>query len=64
VVRTTNKKYFKILRIPELDRLQLPPQQEAVQFTHKFNTLVISVSNFDNMKLLTILCFFFLVQEA
>lgn len=52
VVRTTNKKYFKILRIPELDRLQLPPQQESVQFTHKFNTLVISVSNFDNMKLL------------
>jgi hypothetical protein len=42
VVRTTNKKYFKILRIPELDRLQLPPQQEAVQFTHKFNTLVIT----------------------
>lgn len=44
VVRTTNKKYYKKLVIPELDRLNLLPQQENVQFSHKFNTLVITVS--------------------
>ncbi|KAJ3665332.1 hypothetical protein Zmor_000832 [Zophobas morio] len=42
VVRTTNKKYYKVLRIPELDRLYLQPVQEAVRITHKFNTLIIT----------------------
>ncbi|KAF5297218.1 hypothetical protein FQR65_LT10034 [Abscondita terminalis] len=42
IVRTTNKKYFKILDVPELERLHLSLQQTSVQFTHKFNTLVIT----------------------
>ncbi|XP_044259236.1 protein DPCD [Tribolium madens] len=42
VVRTTNKKYFKILRVPELDRLCIVPQQEAIQIAHKYNTLIIT----------------------
>ncbi|KAJ8910033.1 hypothetical protein NQ315_003463 [Exocentrus adspersus] len=42
VVRTTNKKYFKKLAIPDLTRLHLLPQQENVTFSHKFNTLIIT----------------------
>ncbi|KAK4882211.1 hypothetical protein RN001_005530 [Aquatica leii] len=42
IVRTNNKKYYKILNVPELERLNLPLQQTNVQFTHKFNTLIIT----------------------
>lgn len=42
VVRTTNKKYFKKLPIPDLDRLNLLPQQTNVSFSYKFNTLIIT----------------------
>ncbi|KRT84554.1 hypothetical protein AMK59_446 [Oryctes borbonicus] len=42
VVRTSNKRYFKRLSIPELDRVNLAPQQDAVQFVHKYNTLIIT----------------------
>ncbi|KAK9744184.1 DPCD protein family [Popillia japonica] len=42
IVRTTNKKYYKKLTIPELDRVNLVPQQDAIQFTHKYNTLIIT----------------------
>lgn len=43
VVRTSNKKYFKKLTIPDLERLNLLPEQENVSFSHKFNTLIITV---------------------
>lgn len=43
-VRTSNKKYFKKIVIPELERTGLLPDQENVSFTHKFNTLIITVS--------------------
>ncbi|XP_018569951.1 protein DPCD [Anoplophora glabripennis] len=42
VVRTANKKYFKKLPIPDLDRLNLLPEQENISFSHKFNTLIIT----------------------
>ncbi|KAJ8932865.1 hypothetical protein NQ314_014379 [Rhamnusium bicolor] len=42
IVRTTNKKYYKKLEIPDLDRLNLIPEQENVSFSHKFNTLIIT----------------------
>ncbi|GJQ74190.1 hypothetical protein Trydic_g19103 [Trypoxylus dichotomus] len=42
VVRTTNKRYFKKLSIPELDRVNLVPQQDAINFIHKYNTLIIT----------------------
>ncbi|XP_077295269.1 protein DPCD [Arctopsyche grandis] len=41
-VRTTNKKYFKKLQIPELDRIGTLPVQANVEYSHKFNTLIIS----------------------
>ncbi|KAK9885027.1 hypothetical protein WA026_009251 [Henosepilachna vigintioctopunctata] len=41
-VRTSNKKYFKILNIPELERLCIPLKQENVTFSHKYNTLIIT----------------------
>ncbi|CAH1115430.1 unnamed protein product [Psylliodes chrysocephalus] len=41
VVRTTNKKYFKKLPIPDLQRLNIMLEQANVSFTHKFNTLII-----------------------
>lgn len=44
IVRTTNKKYYKKIPIPELDRVDLLPQQDLVQFSHKYNTLIINVS--------------------
>ncbi|XP_046400790.1 protein DPCD [Ischnura elegans] len=42
VVRTSNKKFFKVLKIPELERLGLLPEQNMIDYTHKFNTLIIS----------------------
>ncbi|KAG8244065.1 hypothetical protein J6590_094011 [Homalodisca vitripennis] len=41
IVRTTNKKYFKKLPIPELERVNLVPVQDNISFSHKFNTLII-----------------------
>lgn len=42
VVRTSNRKYFKKLFIPDLERIGLRPEQQNVSFTHKFNTLIIN----------------------
>ena len=44
VVRTSNRKYFKKLPVPDLERIGQVPEQDKIQFTHKHNTLVISVS--------------------
>ncbi|PSN50666.1 Protein DPCD [Blattella germanica] len=41
-VRTSNKKYFKKLPIPELERIGLVPEQDKIQFSHRHNTLIIS----------------------
>lgn len=45
IVRTTNKKYYKKLPVPDLERLEIALEQENVAFTHKFNTLIITVSD-------------------
>lgn len=42
-VRTSNKKYFKKLEVPDLQRIGLKPEQENITFTHHLNTLVINV---------------------
>lgn len=42
IIRTTNKKYFKRLQVPELDRLNLPIEQANIQCSHSFNTLIIA----------------------
>ncbi|XP_013191136.2 protein DPCD isoform X1 [Amyelois transitella] len=41
IVRTTNKKYFKKLQVPEIARLGQPLEQANIQSTHQFNTLII-----------------------
>ncbi|XP_032683725.1 protein DPCD [Odontomachus brunneus] len=40
-VRTSNKKYFKKLEVPDLQRIGLKPKQDAITFTHSLNTLII-----------------------
>ena len=42
VVRTTTKKYFKRIRIPELVRAGLPLEQESLSWEHERATLVIT----------------------
>ena len=42
VIRTKNKKYFKKISIPDLDRFSLPYLQSSVSFAHANNTLILS----------------------
>ncbi|XP_034950416.1 protein DPCD [Chelonus insularis] len=42
VVKTTNKKYYKKLTVPDLERVGLKPVKENLSFTHQFNTLIIT----------------------
>ena len=42
VLRTTNKKYFKRFSIPDLDRMALPLEFEALSMAHANNTLIIT----------------------
>ncbi|XP_066598530.1 protein DPCD [Prorops nasuta] len=41
-VRTSNKKYFKKLRVPDLERAGLTLDQDRISFTHQYNTLIIT----------------------
>ncbi|XP_011423586.3 protein DPCD [Magallana gigas] len=41
-VRTTNKKYFKKISIPDMDRAHLPLDQSAINVAHANNTLIIT----------------------
>ncbi|OXU30124.1 hypothetical protein TSAR_012736 [Trichomalopsis sarcophagae] len=41
-VRTSNKKYFKKINVPDLERVGLKPEQDRISFTHQFNTLIIT----------------------
>ncbi|KAH0956231.1 hypothetical protein HN011_004069 [Eciton burchellii] len=41
-IRTSNKKYYKKLKIPDLERIGLKPEQENVSFMHQYNTLIIT----------------------
>ena len=41
VVRTTNKKYFKRIDIEDMDRMRLPLEESALQWSHENNTLII-----------------------
>ncbi|XP_034483361.1 protein DPCD [Drosophila innubila] len=42
VVRTTNKKYYKVIPVPDLDRCGMPPIQANISTHHQFNTLIIT----------------------
>ncbi|XP_034245227.1 protein DPCD isoform X2 [Thrips palmi] len=41
-VRTSNKKYFKKINVPELERAGLKTDNSLLSFTHQFNTLIIT----------------------
>ncbi|XP_053978965.1 protein DPCD [Hylaeus anthracinus] len=41
-VRTSNKKYFKKIRVPDLERIGLNPEQDRISFIHQYNTLIIT----------------------
>ncbi|KZC11461.1 PREDICTED: protein DPCD [Dufourea novaeangliae] len=41
-VRTSNKKYFKKLVVPDLERVELKPEQDRISVTHQYNTLIIT----------------------
>ncbi|KAK1127171.1 hypothetical protein K0M31_003720 [Melipona bicolor] len=40
-IRTTNKKYFKKIIVPDLERAGLKVEQDRISFIYQFNTLVI-----------------------
>ena len=42
VVRTTNKKWFKRISIPDMERMGLIVEQSGIKFTHANRTLVVS----------------------
>ncbi|XP_017863160.1 PREDICTED: protein DPCD [Drosophila arizonae] len=42
IVRTNNKKYYKVIKVPELDRCGVPPVQANISAHHQFNTLIIT----------------------
>ncbi|XP_030757374.1 protein DPCD [Sitophilus oryzae] len=42
IVQTTNKKYYKKIIVPDLQRLCIELEQENVSFSHRFNTLIIT----------------------
>ena len=42
VVRTTNKKYFKRIELPDMKRLKLSLDAQALSWKFQYNTLVIS----------------------
>lgn len=44
VIRTSNKKYFKKLKIPDMDRCNLSLDASSLTFAHANNTLIVQVS--------------------
>lgn len=44
VVRTTNKKYYKVIPVVELERCETAPDASAISLQHQHNTLIITVS--------------------
>lgn len=44
IISTSNKKYYKKLEVLELARLGLPIEQTNIDASHKYNTLIVTVS--------------------
>ncbi|XP_014280426.1 protein DPCD [Halyomorpha halys] len=42
IVKTSNKKYYKKITVPELERVNLAPDQKRIEYTYKFGTLIIT----------------------
>lgn len=47
IVRTTNKKYYKEIPMPELTRCNIVPEQDQLKLIHQHNTLIITVNEND-----------------
>lgn len=41
-IRTSNKKYFTKLKVPDLERINMKPEQDRITYTHQYNTLIIT----------------------
>lgn len=42
VVKTSNKKYYKVIPVPDLDRCGILPEQANISIHHQYNTLIIT----------------------
>ncbi|XP_017098235.2 protein DPCD [Drosophila bipectinata] len=42
IVRTSNKKYYKVIPVQDLDRCGVAPAQDNISVHHQFNTLIIT----------------------
>lgn len=42
-VRTSNRKYYKEIEVPDMKRYKLTMEPQVLQWTHQNNTLIISV---------------------
>ncbi|CAH1398308.1 unnamed protein product [Nezara viridula] len=42
IVKTSNKKYYKKITVPDLERVNLVPDQKRIEYTYKFGTLIIT----------------------
>lgn len=42
IIRTSNKKYYKVIPVPDLDRCGVAPAQDNISVHHQFNTLIIT----------------------
>ena len=42
VVKTTNKKYYKVIQVPDFDRCGTKPSQTNISVHHQYNTLIIT----------------------
>lgn len=42
VVKTTNKKYYKVIALPDLDRCGALPSQDNLSIHHQYNTLILT----------------------
>lgn len=58
-VRTSNKKYFKKIKVPDLERVGLKPEQDRISFTHQHNTLVVTVRKTFSFFLLSLFTFYY-----
>nr|XP_002129593.1 protein DPCD [Ciona intestinalis] len=50
VVRTKNKKYYKVINIPDMDRYNLQLSQSDLTFAHANNTLIIQYKKPETIK--------------
>ena len=50
IVKTVNKKYFKVLKVPDFERIGLQLNPELLTYSYQFKTLIITVSYLRTLK--------------